>query len=154
MSDKHIEWKEFEHTYKPKNTDWFWYVASGALFIIVIAILLRNFLFAILVFIAAIVFTLLSIKKPKKIKFSIDTIGIKIDNNFYPYKEISSFWINYDPPLKKELIIKLKKKMSQHIKIPIDDTNPNTIREFLIKILPEEEHQETLTETIVERLGF
>ncbi len=151
---RNLEWTDFEYTHKQKNADWFWYIASGALLITVIAILLRNFLFAILVITATFAIVLLSIKKPRELKFSINTLGVKAGADFYSYKEINSFWINYNPPTKKELIIKPKKKISQHIKIPLGNIDPNTAREFLIKILPEKEHEETLTETIIERLGF
>ncbi|MBU1178865.1 hypothetical protein KKB69_00790 [Patescibacteria group bacterium] len=148
------EWIEFEHGHHPKNNEWFWYVASGALIIVILAIFLSNFLFAVLAIIAALVIILTGARKPRKIKFSVGTKGIKAGEKFYPYKELGSFWIHYDPPLKKELIIKFSKKLSQHAKIPLGNADPGRIRNFLIKILKEEEHEESLTEKLAELLGF
>jgi len=149
-----IKWTALEYNYTPKNSNWFWLVASGALVLIIVSVIMRNFLFGVFVGLAVFVIILSSSKKPRKLIFSIESRGIKIGNNYYPYSELNSFWINYDPPEKKELILKTKKKLANFIKIPLANTDPNLVRDFLLKMLKEKRYDESLTETITEKLGF
>jgi len=149
-----IKWRCLEYDYHPKTSDWFWFVASGALLIVIVAIIMRNFLFAALAIIAAFVVAILGTKKPQKINFIISTRGVEIGKQIYSYKELESFWINYDPPRKKELIVKSKKKLVGLIKIPLDNIDPNLIRKKLIRVLKEEEVEESLVETIADWLRF
>jgi hypothetical protein len=120
-----IRWKEFEYSHTAKTANWFWLVASGALAFIIIAILMHNFLFGFFAIAAAFAVILMGVKKPRELTFSIEAKGIKIGPRLYLYEDLNSFWINYDPPEKKELILETKKKLAQHIKIPLGDTNPN-----------------------------
>lgn len=152
--DIKLAWTCLEYDYRPKTPDWFWFVASGALLVVIIAILMRNFLFAVLVIIAAFVVAVLGTKKPQKINFAISARGVEIEKQIYPYKELESFWINYNPPEKKELAIKSKKKFVGLIKIPLDNTDPNLVRKKLARVLKEEELEESLIETIADRLRF
>jgi len=40
-----IKWSAMEHDHPQKTADWYWYVGSGALAVLIFAYLLRNFLF-------------------------------------------------------------------------------------------------------------
>lgn len=154
MDGKPIKWSGNEYQYTPKTSNWFWYVASGSLILIIISILMRNFLFAVFILIASFTIVLFGTKKPQRINFVIQANGIKIGPKLYTFEELTSFWVNYDPPFKKEVILEQKKKLSRYIKIPIENVDPNLIRETLLKFLKEKKHEESLVETIAERLGF
>ncbi|PIS13616.1 MAG: hypothetical protein COT67_00675 [Candidatus Tagabacteria bacterium CG09_land_8_20_14_0_10_41_14] len=149
-----ITWQGMEHSYVPKNTDWFWIVGSVGLAFIIIAVLTHNFLLGVFVITAGLVFVILDTKKPKKINFVVGPKSIKINSRFYRYEEISSFWIRYEPPAVKELLIKLKKNWGTNLKIPINNTNPNLLRKYLLRFIKEEKHEQSLIETIGEVLGF
>lgn len=153
MAEK-IKWEEYEHDYNKKGADWFWFILSGALIVLIISILMRNFLFGVFSIIAAFTIMLMGSRKPKKLNFSIEAKGIKIESKLYPYEELDSFWLNYDPPQKKEIILETKQKFGRYIKIPLGNIDPNLARSHLIKILKEEKHEESLMETIAEKLGF
>ena len=149
-----LEWSDFEYNYYQKDSNWYWYVASGALLIIIAAVLMRNFLFAALAVAAAFAVIMFGAQKPKKVNFYIDARGIGIGRHIHAFSELKSFWIHYDPPAKKELILESNRKLLPLIKIPLGDTDPNAVREFLIKMLKEKKQEESLLETIAERLGF
>lgn len=148
-----MQWKDFEYSYKPKSTEWFWYVASGSLVLIIIAILLRNFLLGVFAIITGLVITLSGVKKPQKINFSIEEKGVSIGNQLYPYDELESFWID-ELPDKKELILISKKKLMGALKLPLTKTDPDLVKERLLTFLKEKEHEETFTEAIADKLGF
>lgn len=152
--DSPIKWEEYEYTHKPKSGDWFWLIASGALVLIIVSILMKNFLLGVIAIAGAFSVAMLGAQKPKKLSYAIENRGIKAGSHFYPFKELESFWINYEPPHKKEIILESKKKITKHIKIPLGNNNPKFIRESLKKILKEEEHEETMIDVITEKLGF
>lgn len=149
-----IKWEGYEYTHKPKSGDWFWFIASGALVLITASILLKNFLLGVIAIAGAFSIAILGAQKPRKLNYAIQNRGIKAGSHFYPFKELESFWINYEPPLKKELLLKSKKKIMKHIKIPLDNNNPKSIREILKKVLKEEEQEETFVDIVTEKLGL
>lgn len=149
-----LAWTEFEYTHSEKDANWFWYVGSGALLIVIIAILMHNFLFAAFAIVAAFAVIIMAAQKPKKMNFSIEDKGIKIGHRLYFYDELKSFWVNNRPPRKKELIIESGKILIPHIKIPLGNVDPDLARKMLLKKLKEKKQEESLTEIIAERLGF
>jgi hypothetical protein len=149
-----IKWRSVEYEDRPKTNDWYWYLASATLLLLIVAFLMKNFLLGAFVLIAAFTVGLLASKKPKEFEFSIEAGGIKIDKKIYPYEELKYFWINYDPPRKKELIIESGKILTPHIKIPLADTDPNVVREALLNFVEEKKIEESLIENLADWLGF
>jgi hypothetical protein len=94
-------------------------------------------------------------KKPRVADFEINPLGVKVEERLYGFRDIKSFWIEYDPALGiKELSLQLKKWYSPYIKIPIDEQNPVQLRLILLAFLPEVEHQDTIADTVSRRLGI
>ncbi|MFH1979024.1 MAG: hypothetical protein ABII97_01400 [Patescibacteria group bacterium] len=149
-----LKWTTYEHDHVPKDANWFWLVGSGTIFLVLTAILLQNFLFGVLSVVAAVSVILVGTKNPRRVTFSLEVKGIKVGREFFPYDEINTFWIHYDPPHKKELVINPQKKLGRNIKIPLGDTDPNEARDFLKKVLKEERQEEPLTEIVANWLGF
>jgi len=149
-----LKWEAFEYEYIPKSNNWFWSVGIIAASAALASVLLGNILFAILVMIAGLTIILYGVKKPKKIMFSFAGRGLQIDDRLFPYENLRSFWIHYDPPAKKNITIEPKKILMPTISIPLGDTDPNIIREHLLKFLKEERHEESITQTISRLLGF
>jgi hypothetical protein len=93
-------------------------------------------------------------RKPRKIWFSLNPRGVQIADRIYPYENLDSFWIHYDPPFKKNLTLTPKKLFMPRISLPFEDTDPNAIREYLLKFLKEKQHEESATETLMRLLRF
>ncbi len=94
-------------------------------------------------------------KKPEVVDFEVNPFGVKVGEQLYGFREIKSFWIEYDPGLDiKELSLQLKKWYRAYIKIPIYDQNPVQLRLILLSFLPEVEHKNTLADTVSRRLGL
>lgn len=94
-------------------------------------------------------------KKPEVVDFEIGPLGIKVGERLYGFREIRSFWIEYDPVLDiKELSLQLKKWYHTYVKIPIYEQNPVQLRLILLAFLPEVEHEDTLADTVSRRLGL
>lgn len=109
---------------------------------------------AVLFFLIGIVVYIYYQKEPKEVNFAITPKGIVINQIFYPYHELFSFWINYNPPIFKELLIRHKKKFLPLTKIPLANQNPNIIRNRLLEFLPEKKEEESLVDIISRLLRF
>ncbi len=94
-------------------------------------------------------------KKPEVVDFEISPLGVKVGEQLYGFREIKSFWIEYDPALNiRELSLQLKKWYHTYVKIPIYNQNPVQLRLILLAFLPEAEHEDTLADTVSRRLGL
>lgn len=149
-----IEWTTSEFKKYKRKKNWFILPALTALILIIIAILLKNFLFAILIIFAALAVYIYAQKEPRKIKFSISGEGIQIEQTIYKYEDLKSFWIFYEPPEVKELSIRSKKMFMPYIKLPLGDQNPAKIRKLLLRFLPEKKHPESIIDEWTRRIKF
>ena len=149
-----IEWKGPEYEYVPKPNNWFWSAGIIAASIAFASALLGNFLFAILVITGGFAVILFGARKPTEVSFSLSPRGFKIGKRLFPYENLRSFWIHYDPPHKKILIIEPKRFLMSVISAPIANINPSQIREYLLKFLKEERNEESLVSSIIRLIGF
>ncbi len=149
-----LEWETLEYQYKPKSNDWFWYLASAALALVIVAFFMHNFLLGIIAVIGAFTMSVMGSRRPEKIIFGVEIKGIRIDNKFYTYANLNSFWLNYDPPDKKELILESKKSLTPRIIINTEDVDPNQIRKTLLKFLKEKKQEDTMLDAIENLIGF
>ena len=149
-----LEWTAPEFIKYEKGKRWFILVGFIALAIIIIAILLKNFLWVVITILIILVVYIYASKEPRKIKFSISGKGIQIDQRIYRFENLKSFWIFYEPPGIKELSLRSKKMLMPYIKIPLDKQNPAEIRKFLLKFLPERKHRESTIDELARRSKF
>ena len=109
--------------------------------------------FAILLALFAIVLFLNSGRKSRWLKILIDHRGITIDSDTYLFRDILSFWIDYDN-MDKDLILTMKKWYFPYLKIPMGKTNPLDIRSLMIHNVPERKVEKSLVDILIRRIGF
>jgi len=136
-----IVWQAPEYQFREKGNDWY-------------SIVLHNFLFAIIIAIGGFAVAIYSSKRPDLVKFAVSHRGVKVKDILYPYDNLKSFWIEYDPPYRKELIIESKKVMMPYIVIQLGGADPIRVRENLLKFLREMRHEESLITTLARVLKF
>ena len=149
-----FEWAAPEFEYYEKNRSWLTIVIAFAIVLFIIALITKNFLFGLLILISAFLIITYSLKKPDDVKISITPKGVKVNNAFYEFDNLRSFWIFYDPPEIKELSIRSKKTIMPYVKIPIGNKNPAEIRKHLIKYLPEKKHKESVIDNLARQAKF
>ena len=149
--EKFIEWEAPEYREHKKSADWCWYLALGAVLLLIYAAYARSFLFAALVVVGWFTIMLYSTRTPKIIKIAISENGVQIEQNFYSWNNIKSFWIFTG---KSELSLELKKTLVPHIKISLGDTDPASAREILLKFIPEREQQESFVDNLSDLVKF
>lgn len=149
-----VSWEAPEYEYREKSGDWYWAVGIVTVGFLALALILKNFLFAIIVAIAGFTLAVYGARPPRVIPFAITSRGVKIGNVLYPYETLKSFWINYDPPHIREIYLISKKFLMPQISLPLAGTDPNEVREHLLKFLEEKEIQESLSDTIARFFRF
>jgi len=150
-----ISWQGYEYTHYEKSSDWFWALGIVALSSAVTAIIFKNILFALLILVGAFAVALFAAKKPHLIHFEITRRGVAIDDVFYPFTTLESFWIDEDEHGHHTLIIKSERVIMPYIIIPLSESIEfDEVRDILLAKLDEEELHEPVSHKILEFFGY
>lgn len=149
-----IVWETPEYIYHPKSPDWYWAVGIVSLALVLVAIFTGNLLFAIFAVVAGFTVALWGARKPKIIAIRLDGNAIAVEGRRYPYQDIVSFWIHYNPPWVKEISFVTKSAFLPYLRVPIGNENPAQIRAFFIRFIPEKIQEESLIDIVARVLRF
>ncbi len=132
-------WSFPEFVKYERGTGWYFWAMACGVGLFLYAIFTGNFLFALIVVMVALVMFLdHSKKQPASLRFAITEDGLEMANDFIPWKDITKFWIIYEPPEVKRLYVQTKRISLGRLSIPLEKENPVKIREVLLKYLPED----------------
>lgn len=109
---------------------------------------------AIIFFGLAIILSTHFLKKAKNQRYAINKKGVLIGDYLYPYKNLKSFWINYDPDGIKELSLEIRGFLISSLQLPLYNQDPFQVREALMNFLPEKYHQEEFDTWLKRKLGL
>ena len=134
-----ISWfiPEFEKHERTKN----WYIIASVvvIFLLIFAVITKNYLFAVIVIIATIITIFHDGKEPDFLNVIIDDDGVIVGRKFYDYDDLKDFSLLFKP---KEglnnLYFEFKNTIKQRISIPLNNQDPLQIRDLLLKYLPED----------------
>ncbi|MEW5907854.1 MAG: hypothetical protein AB1643_01585 [Patescibacteria group bacterium] len=143
-----IEWKAPEYEFYKKTKDWYWTLMLISFALLALSFVFKNILMGILTIIGSFALILFSVRKPRIISFSLMSRGIRMDDKIYNYENLKGFWIDYDPPHKKFLLLESKKIFVPQLKIFLNDADPVKIRAYLLKFVKEEKLEESLMSAI------
>ena len=157
MSDAVImEWKGREYDHSPKSADWYWALGIIAVAGALASILFGNYLFALLVVIAAASLALHAAKMPPVHRFRLVEQGLSIGDELHPFERMVSFSVLEDvdgelPPL---LSIKTESWLSPHLVIPLAGVDADAVYAYFLSHVDEDEHKHTFTDLVAAWLGF
>lgn len=133
-----FEWDVPEHAKYERSKLWYLAAVVIAAFLLFFAFRSGNFLFAVIIVMFAIVIFLNTLRAPAELRFALTERGMVWGAHYYPYIEIGSFWIVYQPPKVKNIYIEFKSILRPRLIIPMLDHDPVAIREFLKKVARED----------------
>ena len=140
------EYKKHEHS---RN----WYIAAGVFALICLFFsfftfsaghivflgLASNFLFALIIILAAIVVIMNDSQTPAMVDFELGPEGVKIGRTFYDYDVLKNFAVLYKPKEGiKNLYIEFKNTMHLRLSVPLRRMDALTVRNFLVRYLDED----------------
>lgn len=153
-SPRAITWEAPEHTHTPKTPEWFIILGILAVSGSIAAFLFGNVLFAILILVAAVTISLVTLKEPDVIPYSVSTRGIRVGDEIHTYPSLESFCINttdYDEP---HLLVQSTRLFMPLLVFPIPEEYMDDIDDLLGERLPEEELEEPFIHVLLEFFGF
>lgn len=146
-----IFWRAREFEKKERHPRWHW-IFFGILFALVLyAFLTSNLIMSIIFILFGFLFYFYEKNEPKEYTFGVNNEGVFAQDRIYSFDSLENFWIFYEPGGIKELSLKSQKTFMPYISLPLGATDPNKIRDILLKRLPEKEHEKGLM-SILERI--
>ena len=137
--NENIVWKVPEYDKLNKGKGWYVFYSIIAFLLILYSFLSGNFLFAVIIIIAAIVIVLRDGQEPNFVKISLTEEGVIVGRKFYDYDEFKNFSIVYKPKQEiKNLYFEFNNSLKPRLSIPLKKMNPLLIRKNLLRYLPED----------------
>ena len=149
--NEEIYWDYYEYEFQEKSADWFWILGTIAVLIIIIAIILKDFLLALIIMLGAFILGTYARRPPSILTYGLSRYGVKHGESIFRYDTLKSFWVNKDS---NHLIVESSRMVKPHILIPLGDTDPELVREKLLPILSEKEYKESFSDFISEFFGI
>ncbi|MBI5222133.1 MAG: hypothetical protein HY980_01390 [Candidatus Magasanikbacteria bacterium] len=147
LGDVIHEWSILEYEKHARGPFWFVLAIGLGIVLALYGIFTGNFLFSLIVILAAIVLFLQAHQEPRQIPFQITDLGVVVGARFYPYSEFENFYIIYNPPEVKTLFLDTKNALQPMLRVPLLDMNPIEVKHSLREYLPEDiEKEEPLTD--------
>jgi len=82
------------------------------------------------------------------LQFTIDMEGVHMGREMYPYENIESFWILYEPGERKVISLHTNAELTPYVQIPLGDMDPLRVRSTLLQFIPEERHPTRLVDVL------
>jgi hypothetical protein len=148
-------WETHEFEFKEKRKDWYWIVGAAAVILIVVAVIMQNYLFAFLIGIGAFLMINLAARQPLAMPVTISEKGIQLHKDMYSYESLFGFWITYNKKDQPILLLMSDQRISPIVSIPVDEeVELLELREYLSTFIEEQEMKESLTDRIIDKIGF
>ena len=152
-----LEWETEEFRHSEKGLDW--YIALGVIAVAgaTATVIFGDLMFAALIIVAAATLALYASRRPNTITVSMDDGGITIDNRYFPFSTLESFWIEEEMEFEQPvLLVKSQRLLMPLVTVWIDDeeVDPSEVREHLLQFMDEEEMSEPLSQRAMEWIGF
>lgn len=143
-----VTWQVDEYPRVERSTRWYLIAGILAVAMIIYAVATANFLFAVIILMAGIVTLVTSFTAPRRIDVVVTDMGVAIGDRFFEYKKIKDFSIAYQPPEVKILYLDFVSPLTPLLSVPLEETDPNNVRETLLDYCQEnlDRTEETLTD--------
>ena len=150
-----FSWKAHEYEHYEKEPKWYWVMGGILTAIVVYAIVTNAIIMAITFILIGMLGYIYAEREPREIEIAILTEGIRVDNYFYDYDDIRSFWIFYEVEEGlKILSLHSNKTFLPYIHIPVGNANPLKIRETLLSYIPEIKQELTIVDRLERLIGL
>lgn len=149
---KQWDFLEFEKPYRSKS--WYLWMGIIAMALLIYSVVTVNFLFAVIIIIAAITLLNKYRHEPQQVRLTIAEDGLELENRFHPWEVIKNFYMIYKPPEVTNLYFDFKSVTKPRLTIPLAKENPVEIRKILSTYIEEdlEKENEPFSEALSRRL--
>ncbi len=150
-----LRWHAQEYEHIERAPDWYWALGVVALCLALVSVLFSDYLFAIIIIIAAFTFALMSRTAPPVVEIILTERGIRIGHAMLKYEDIIAFWVEDHDITQPIILIDTIKLMSPNIIIPIkENIDPHQVRTFLAAHIEQRPMKEPIHHKILEFFGL
>ena len=149
-----IFWEAPQHHHVEKGNDWFLALAIIVIACVVVAVLLDNVIFALLLGLAGGVLAMSAAQRPSIVPYGVSVRGIKVEDELFPYAMLTAYHIDEEDHRGPQLLVETKRKSVPLLVLPIPPEHIDDIETILRERLPEELIHEPLFLKILELFGF
>jgi hypothetical protein len=150
-----FSWEAPEYDFFEKHPRWYWAMGAILLALLIYAIVTNAILMAVVFILVGMLGYFFAEREPRTIQMHIDSDGIRVDDYFYDYENLKSFWIFYEAEEGIRILsLHSRKTFLPHIHIPVGNANPILIREVLIQYLPEIRQELTIIDRLERIIGL
>jgi hypothetical protein len=150
-----ISWKAREYVYYEKNPGWYIIIGVIGLLVLAYALLTRDYTMFVTLLVVLIVGVAFAARKPRTITVTLSGSGLAVGREAYPFSNLKSFWIVYRPPEVKVLYLETTNYVNRDLTVQLENQDPNEVRKFLLKFLPEDlRREEEYVEQLLRKLRF
>lgn len=125
-----------------RSSSWYKWAIPVAILLLAYSFFTNNYLFAVIIILLAIIYFFQSFDSPLTVQCQITEDGIVLGGKFYDYRDLSLFWIIYEPPNVKNLYIEFNNPLKPRLGIPLNNQNPIAVRDVLEQYLEEDAERE------------
>ena len=148
-----IEWQAPEYIHSEKSRDRYWIVGIVSVSIAIIAIILNDVIFGLLILVSAFTLSLFASRPAQIVKHELNDIGVWKGEAKHTYKEIKSFWIETVDSYPR-ILFKIDHRFSPFFVFLIHPDDAEEMRAFLSVRIPEEKMTESVFEKLLIYFGF
>ncbi len=146
-----LTWKVYEYAHREKDKDWYWIVGISAFTIAVIALLLSNYLFVLIILLSTFSIMLFASRPPMILDVILNQKGITIHKHHFPFRYLECFHIE-ETENGNTLLLKSKKFFTPLISISLDGVDTEEVRKIFSKEVEEKFLEESAIQRVLEEL--
>ena len=142
-------WKTKEYIKYDKTKNW--YIMGGIVLVFLVAVSfwpMKNPIMGLTFVLAAAVYLLYAKREPRIIGVKLHHGGILVDDTFYDYEEMESFWIFYNTSEDAYVSIRRHNSYLPYIQIPLGAADPSKVRNILLNYIDEKKQKEEIANVI------
>lgn len=148
-----IEWEASEYIHHEKDGSWFVLLGIGAAIAVGLALVFRQWTFALLIIVMAVAIAFFARRPPRTLHYALDVSGIRINDRLYPYSDFRAFGVMNDGPLYSIVLIPNKRFMPA-TSMYFEEQDGEKIVDILAARLPMEQVQADFVDNLTKKLRF
>ncbi len=150
-----MKWECFLYPEYIRTKKWYAGAITAVVLLVIYGLATNSWTFSIVVLITAGVYYYLHSDDTPVIEIKISDIGLKVGQRVYPFTDLKTFWIDYQPPNHQTLNLVNKNQYKEEVSVQMHGQNPSEVRRILTQYLPEwEEREKNLTESLTNFIGL
>ena len=152
--ETYAQWSAEEYRKVDYSQYWFVKIGAVATVLAILGIFAQSYFFVAFVALAFIVVVMYAKRPPQTLAFSIEKKGVRVGKKLYALADLKSFWISNTEDGESELSLETTHLLQPFVRMPLGGARREAVREALLRMLPEKEHEELFIDQIARKMGF